>query len=324
MATSTSGALLAVACLVLAPLAAQDPPVPPGGFAPRTLRDQPIVWSDGYLSMMDLYYPDFAPPASGWPCVLVVHGGGGERAIPENVQQGMFNARYGYVVVAYDVRGEPVTTRLNGGGGDTSESAKLRDMAEAFTQAATHLPGRVDLRRLAVTGRSMGGAHAYRAAGWSNRSMPTPGVFPKISAVVGDWQALLGPEDSYPGGTLAQVRTLEKLYENRARTPLLWGYALAGEYGQLRTEAQVDPFRNVLPALLASDVPTFAFMGHRDTHHAVWSITKALPALAATSIPHRVYPESAGSRLRHRATRPGQPRAGGAGESAPVAVVVHD
>lgn len=286
--------LLALARLCLTPLPAQDPPVPPGGFTPRTLLDQSIVWSDGYLSMMDLYYPDVAPPATGWPCVVVVHGGGGERFIPENVQQGMYFARYGYVVVAYDVRGEPVTTRLNGGAGDTSEEAKLRDLAEIFAQAAARLPGRVDQRRLAVAGRSMGGSHAYRAAAWSARAMPTPGTFPRISAVAGDWQVLLGPDGSYPGGTLAQVRVLETLYENRVQLPLLWGYALTGNYAQLRAEMVQNPFQNVLPALLGNDVPVLAFMGHRDSHHALWSLTKALPALAQTNIPHRVYVSTRG------------------------------
>jgi cephalosporin-C deacetylase-like acetyl esterase len=149
--------------------------------------------------------------------VLVVHGGGGTRSIGENVQQGSHFATYGYVVIAYDVRGEPVTTRLNNGGGDTGEPAKLRDIAEAFAQAAALLPGRVDPRRLAVTGRSMGGSHAYRADAWSGRPMPTGGTFPRIGAVVGDWQALLRAEESYPGGTLAATHNVESLYENRAQ-----------------------------------------------------------------------------------------------------------
>ena len=280
-----SVALFALASL----LAAQDPPVPPEGFTPKMLPDQAIVWSDGYRSMMDIYYPDVAPPATGWPCILVVHGGGGNRAIAENVQQGNYDARYGYVVVAYDVRGEPVTTRLNSGGGDTSEEAKLRDMAEAFAMAATLLPGRVDPRRLAVTGRSMGGAHAYRAAAWSGRTMPTLGTFPRISAVVGDWQALLGVEDKYPGGTLMQVRVLEKVYENRVQAPLPWAYAVAGDYAQLRADALQSPFQNYLPEMLSNDVPVFAFLGHRDSHHMMWSVTKALPALAQANLPHRVY-----------------------------------
>lgn len=289
MSRMHNAALLALANLLVAPLTAQDPPVPPGGFTPRTLLNQLIVWSDGYRSMMDLYYPDVAPPATGWPCVLVVHGGGGTRAIAENVQQGNYDASYGYVVAAYDVRGEPVATRLNSGGGDTSEEAKLRDMAEAFAMAATLLPGRVDQRRLAVTGRSMGGAHAYRAAAWSARPMPTGGTFPRISAVVGDWQALLGVEDKYPGGNLAQVKVIEKVYENRAQAPLLWAYALAGDYAQLRADALLNPIQNYLPGILGNDVPVFAFMGHRDSHHMVWSVTRALPALAQTSLPHRVY-----------------------------------
>ncbi len=285
---------LAVVLLLAAAAAAQDPPVPPGGFPPRSLPDRPVVWSDGYRSMMDLYYPDVAPPATGWPCVLVVHGGGGNRAIAENVQQGLYDARFGYVVLAYDVRGEPVTTRLNSGGGDTSEEAKLRDMAEAFVQAAAFLPGRVDLQRLAVTGRSMGGAHAYRAAAWSGRAMPLPGTFPRIRAVAGDWQALLGPEDNYPGGTLLQSRVVEKFWENRVTAPLPWAYALAGNYAQLRADALGDPFQYPLPSLLTNDVPVLGLIGHRDNHHMVWGLTKALPALAAAGLPHRIYVSTRG------------------------------
>lgn len=289
---------LALSSLLASLLAAQDPPVPPGGFRVKTLLDQSIRWSDGYKSMMDLYYPDAPPPLTGWPFVLVIHGGGGHRAIPVNRQQGSYFARYGYAVGCYDVRGQPVTNRLNNGGGDTSQEAILRDMAEAVLEAARLLPGRIDPQRLAVTGRSMGGSHAYRAAAWSGRPLPKPGavvkVFPKVSAVVGDWQGLLRVEEMYPGGKLAAARSVEQLYQERLTSPRAWNLAKAFRYDVLHAETLKEWARNYLPGILNNDVPVFAFFGHRDRHHMLWSVTKALPELAKAGIPHRVYVSTRG------------------------------
>jgi predicted acyl esterase len=54
-----------------------------------------------------------------------------------------------------------------------------------------------------------------------------------------------------------------------------------------------DPFQNPLPEILTNDVPVFAFIGHRDSHHMVWGVTRAMPSFPA-HVPHRVYVSTRG------------------------------
>lgn len=75
---------LCAAILLRSTVPAQDSPPPPGGFAITVVPDQPVTWSDGYRSLIDVYEPAVAPPATGWPGVLALHGGGGHRRIPRN------------------------------------------------------------------------------------------------------------------------------------------------------------------------------------------------------------------------------------------------
>lgn len=58
---------------------AQDPTPPPGGFPITLLANNPITYSDGYRTMLDIRYPDVAAPNRGWPGAMIVHGGGGSR-----------------------------------------------------------------------------------------------------------------------------------------------------------------------------------------------------------------------------------------------------
>ena len=51
--------------------------------------------------LMDIYFPDTAAPADGYPCVLVIHGGGwfvGDKADERQVQISETFAQHGYMV----------------------------------------------------------------------------------------------------------------------------------------------------------------------------------------------------------------------------------
>jgi hypothetical protein len=65
--------------LLTAAVATQDPPAPPGGFPLIEDLDRLTTWSDGYRTRTDVRYPAAAPPATGWPAVLLLHGNGGSR-----------------------------------------------------------------------------------------------------------------------------------------------------------------------------------------------------------------------------------------------------
>ncbi len=271
-------------------LPAQDPKVPPSRFQVQIKKDILVTWSDGYKTKMDIYAPKQKPSKTGWPCVLIVHGKTGHRAIPENRQQGIYFASFGYTCIAYDVREDGITRKLNPTG-DTSVEAKIRDSAESFYKAASLAPGWIDLNRLAVTGRSMGGSHAYRAAAWSGKPLPKAGpiikIFPKISAVAGDWQVLDKLEDLIPGGTMLSAGFVKSLFDNRLKDPVSWNLAQGGQYQLLRNQFAKSPYFNLVPQLQQNKVPVLSLLGFRDIKHMVYNLTREIPKLS--QIPHKLY-----------------------------------
>ena len=92
----------AIPFLITASLSGQDPKTPPGGFAITKLADQPILYSDGYKTLLDIRYPSGVLPKTGWPVLMVVHGGSGHRNRPWVVTVADMMARAGYVTLAYN------------------------------------------------------------------------------------------------------------------------------------------------------------------------------------------------------------------------------
>jgi predicted acyl esterase len=123
----------------------------------QTTVDTVLTMSDG--AKLDLLYciPSTAPPAAGYPGVVIVHGFQGSK---ESVRANAVDyAKLGYVTLGYSVRGQ------GGSEGEfdffTSERvlADLKAMID-FTKA---LPG-VNDDRVGVLGGSQGGIHAWAAA----------------------------------------------------------------------------------------------------------------------------------------------------------------
>lgn len=279
-----------------ASLVGQDPVPPPGGF-PFALREYavatalgPVTWVDGVKTALDVYHPIGAPPATGWPIVLVVHGGDGNRRIQPVVARSRLLAAAGYVCLAYDTRGEGATTSYNPLPFDASEEARLRDMAEAFARAGTWLPPGVtaDTARLAVTGESGGGRHAFRAAGWSGQALPVPmGIYttmPQIGAVA----PRIAPLDVVQNGVendLLNAEVAVGIFE-RGPTDPYFPWLVAGNYAAIAAALTADPLRNYLPRLQTSAVPMLITNTWDDAKHQISSTIDALPLLPASTPVH--------------------------------------
>src|SRR5215207_669223 len=73
--------------------------------------DQPIQMGDGVKLATTYYVPDGAPPAGGWPAVMLLHGLGGSRnggtpfGMSLNSLAETELAPQGYAALTFDARG---------------------------------------------------------------------------------------------------------------------------------------------------------------------------------------------------------------------------
>lgn len=271
--------------LLLVPATAQDPPTPPGLFTVNLL-DRPVAWSDGYLTRMDIYHPTTPPGANGWPCVLALHGGGGHRRIPRIVALASFLCQRGYVVFTYDIRGEGQTPAWNPAWPTPrTEAELLRDMAESFAVAQGHVPGLIDPTRLAVTGTSMGGNHALKAAAWSGRQLPLAGSVthhPVIRAAAPEIAAVDPIGTNIPDGLLIG----DELVEGRPATDPIVQLLDVEDYAGILAWAQAQLNHQTLGLLQSASVPLFVMLAWQD-----WKLqpTRSTLALAGLPMPRRLF-----------------------------------
>jgi hypothetical protein len=150
--------------------------------------DVPWVRDDGYQVLLDVRYPIAAPGLEGWPLIVLVHGGGGNRNRVKSAAQSL--ASSGYITVAYDVRGQG-PSMLNNPPSLAHSVDGLRELLDLFeTMEATEslYPTLTDFTRIGVTGYSQGGGHTWWAVQHSGRTPPPNpwrvADFPVISAAV--------------------------------------------------------------------------------------------------------------------------------------------
>ena len=81
------------------------------GAAPAdafTVRGGFETMGDGTRIAYDLYEPDGAAPAAGWPGVVVLHGLGGTKDSMAPIAS--YFASHGYAALAYSARGNGTST----------------------------------------------------------------------------------------------------------------------------------------------------------------------------------------------------------------------
>lgn len=160
-------------------------PEPPyGGFPPQFDFVVPVTYSDGYETFGSLIAPSAPPPSCGWPLVVFVHPLGQNRAYEQDLQ--LMIASQGYAVWTYDVRGHGQAVTANAAhphpGCSLWGPVEMLDLAEqlAFVNANPAWTGIVDGTRIAVTGSSQGGGHAWSAAAWSGQMIQVAGRPPLL------------------------------------------------------------------------------------------------------------------------------------------------
>lgn len=156
------------------------------------IGSEPVrVWTDvdyleqGRTEKLDLFYPAGPPPESGFPAVVLIHGGGfggGARSRPGNVANSLRLAQAGIVVANIDYR---LATRQK-----RSWPVALHDCKNAVRHLRVHADRyRIDPGRISVVGFSAGGQLALLVGLTAGNDelapeRPYPGVSDEVRSVV--------------------------------------------------------------------------------------------------------------------------------------------
>ena len=113
------------------------------------------VSGDGSLEAW-VRLPEGCAAEDGWPAVVLIHGLGGNRDVPEN--DAMSYTEAGYVTLAYSVRGQGNSS----GPGSYLGPTEREDLRTAIGWLKENYA--VDPDAIGVQGQSQGGFHSYAAA----------------------------------------------------------------------------------------------------------------------------------------------------------------
>ena len=129
-----------------------------------TKTDTKVTMSDGVQIAVSYFQPVGAPPAGGWPAVMLLHGLGETRNTSDfvnwspNSMAAQYLAPEGYAVLTYDARAHG-----DSGGQFTLDGPReLADFRELLTWLTTQHP--VDARHVGAYGASYGGGVLWKAA----------------------------------------------------------------------------------------------------------------------------------------------------------------
>ena len=274
-------AALAAATLIAVGAYGQDPKAPPGGFAIAKSLDNPMTYSDGYKTLVDVRLPKATPGSKGWPVAMVFHGHTGSRKKGWVVTLCERLSRFGYVAIAYDTGGEGATKKLNPPGGRIKD-LRIRDIVEVLLMVEAKLGKRMDETRLCSTGKSAGGEHALWTAAYSGRTLPKTSAratkMPVFRCAHSDIQVIYQTPDTVPGGNTLRAKWAAQVYDLRGANDPLTQLVISQDWPKIEAyvDANVD---SVYSELKQSDVPLFVSYAWDDSNHFVNVNADAWPGL---------------------------------------------
>jgi dienelactone hydrolase len=224
---------------------------------------------DGTSIAYDLYEPDGATPAGGWPGVVVLHGLGGSKDSVTAIAQVFVS--HGYAALAYTARGHGTSTGNVelAGPTETSDEIAMGDFFRALPEVSN--------TNIGAWGISYGGGQTWNGL--------AKGIGYKAAEVVETWTDLysaLWPQDIAKSGiVLGFAKAVE------ARSPLI----AANEDAAIHStdpagiKALVAP-RSALTGIYNIKTPTYMFQGRVDY---AFDVTQAVNGYSRLNAPKHLY-----------------------------------
>jgi len=242
------------------------------GAAPAdafTVRGGFETMADGTRIAYDLYEPDGAAPAAGWPGVVVLHGLGGTKDSMAPIAS--YFASHGYAALAYSARGNGTSTGNVelAGPNEVSDERAMLSFFEGLPEVSDTAVG--------AWGISYGGGQVWNGL--------AAGIPYKAVDVVESWtnlyQALWPQNVAKSGVVIGLAKTVD------ARSPLISQYEADAERstGLGAVKTLVDA-RSALGAARMSPVPVYMFQGRVDY---AFDVSQAVDAFAGAVGPRRLY-----------------------------------
>ena len=251
----------------------------PGTASAFTKTEKQLRMSDGVDIAASYYIPDGAPPAGGWPAVMLLHGIGESRddatnAIGMSINQiaETYLVPQGYAALTFDARGHG----QSGGLVAIDGPREIQDVRELFTWLAGQ--PLIDAQHIGAYGYSYGGGAVWRATA---EGVPFAAIVPATTWT--DLYSALAPQNfAHSGVVLGFYQSIA----NRASPELqpIVNDLLAGQ-----NLPAVHPFADARSsrALLGNiHAPTFVMQGRRDF---AFDVDQALAAYSRLNVPKRLY-----------------------------------
>src|SRR5262245_46352244 len=251
----------------------------PATASPFSKQDRMIPMSDGVKIAATYYVPDGAPPAGGWPAVMLLHGLGGSRTDTRTPLGMSLNgvaetqlAPQGYAVLTFDARGHGQSEGLVSIDGPR----EIEDVRELFNWLAAQ-PG-VNGQRIGAFGYSYGGGAIWRATA---EGVPFAAIEPAISWT-DLYSALLPQNLAHSGVVLGFWQSIQA--HAAPGLDAIVDDAITGQ-NLAAVHAFADQ-RSVRKLLGSIRVPTFLLQSRRDF---AFDTDQALTAYAGMKAPKRLY-----------------------------------
>lgn len=238
-----------------------------------TVRDLTIAGAGGTPLAATLYEPTGAPPAGGFPAVVMFHGLGATRASLDPLARSFF-ADQGYVVLTFDARGHGASGGLwdLDGPNANADARAVYDFVAARPEVAAG--------KIGAYGMSLGGGAVWSSAVIAK--VPWAAIAPEASWV--DLYSALFPQNLPKSGVLAQLASL--VPASRTDPEILSHEQQAINGVDLSSLRPITSARSVAGRLGGFTTPTFVLQGRRDF---LFDVDQARRAFAELAGPKRLY-----------------------------------
>ena len=242
-------------------------------------QEKSLQVSDGVQLAATYYLPDGAPPAGGWPAVLLLHGIGETRTTATNAVGISINqiaetylAPQGYAALTFDARGHGESGGLVGIDGPR----EIQDVRDLFTWLAGQ--NGIDPQHIGAYGYSYGGGAVWRAAA---EGVPFAAIVPATTWT--DLYSALAPQDFAHSGVVLGFWQSIVSRASPELQPIVNDLLGGVNRPAVRAFADARSSRAILGNVHA---PTFLMQGRRDF---AFDLDQALAAYSRLNVPKRLY-----------------------------------